>query len=172
MELRGERYKPDWINGEVDVVTDLKLAQLISKKEDKPIFIIFTGYTCLSNSSIDVDLFLESNLYKIIDRNFVWTMLYVDDKTPLLTADTNIVNYKGRKIKNVGSFNMDYQITRYQTNAQPWYCIIDSGLQDCIEPMGISFQEKIYRKFIFEGLYNYFSGKRYKLEDFSYMQNK
>jgi len=52
--------------------------------------------------------------------------LYVDDKTELPESAWYKSTYDGKIKKSIGKQNADFQITRYQNNAQPYYVILDN----------------------------------------------
>ena len=51
--------------------------------------------------------------------------LYVDDKTELPESEWYTSSYDGKVKKTIGRQNADFQITRYNNNAQPFYVILD-----------------------------------------------
>ena len=57
----------------------LKMAQNL----DKPIFILFSGKTCISTIKVEKALFEDPEINEVLRNHFVIVVLYVDDQTPL-----------------------------------------------------------------------------------------
>ena len=51
--------------------------------------------------------------------------LYVDDKTKLPESEWITSTYDGKVKKTVGKKYADFQISRFNVNAQPYYCLLD-----------------------------------------------
>ena len=60
--------------------------------------------------------------------------LYVDDKTELPEADWYTSSYDGKVKKTIGAQNADLQITKYNNNAQPHYCLVKSDGKLLVPP--------------------------------------
>ena len=88
----------DWIN-------NLDDAFELSQKENKPIFIDFTGYTCTNCRWMEVNIFEEEEV-KLLFDNFVLTKLYTDG---------NEDNHK---------INQELEISRFGTAALPFYVVL------------------------------------------------
>ena len=51
--------------------------------------------------------------------------LYIDERLELPESEWYISEYDGKVKKTLGKQNADFQITRFQNNAQPYYVILD-----------------------------------------------
>ena len=60
-----------------------------------------------------------------MNNKYVLVSLYIDDKTQLPEKDWYISNYDSKIKKTIGKQNADFQITRFNNNAQPFYVVID-----------------------------------------------
>lgn len=59
-----------------------------------------------------------------LSEDFVLVALYVDDRTKLPEDEWYISTYDGKTKKTIGQQNADFQITRFNNNAQPFYVIL------------------------------------------------
>jgi len=74
---------------------------------------------------------------KVLQRlrnDFVIIALYVDDKTPIPENEWVISSYDGKVKKTIGKKYADFQISKFNVNAQPYYVILDTNGQPLIQP--------------------------------------
>ena len=63
--------------------------------------------------------------------------MYVDDKTLLPENDWFISEYDNKIKKTIGKQNADFQITRFNNNAQPFYIAMNPYTDEIIgKPLG------------------------------------
>jgi thiol:disulfide interchange protein DsbD len=60
--------------------------------------------------------------------------LYVDDKKELPESEWYTSSYDNKVKKTLGKQNADFQITRFNNNAQPFYVILDQNGELLVEP--------------------------------------
>jgi thiol:disulfide interchange protein DsbD len=63
---------------------------------------------------------------KRLKNDFVVISLYVDDRTELPEAEKYVSKYTGKKVKTLGNRNVDLQVSKFNSNAQPLYVIVDA----------------------------------------------
>ena len=68
----------------------------------------------------------EQLLRRSEEEDFVIVALYVDDKTELPESAWYKSPYDQKTKKSIGKQNADFQITRFNNNAQPYYVILDT----------------------------------------------
>ena len=110
---------------ELDGFFDYKEAIAYAKKVNKPVFIDFTGHGCVNCREMEARVWPDPAVLQRLQNDFVIVALYVDDKTELPEADWYTSKYDNKVKKTIGAQNGDLQITKYNNNAQPHYCIID-----------------------------------------------
>ncbi|WP_047452006.1 thioredoxin family protein, partial [Alistipes sp. ZOR0009] len=101
---------------------DLKEAKAYAQKVNKPIFIDFTGHGCVNCREMEARVWSDPRVLKLLQEEYVILALYVDDKTELPQSEW-ITNAKGKVLKSLGKINADYQITKFNVNAQPYYVL-------------------------------------------------
>jgi thiol:disulfide interchange protein DsbD len=105
---------------------DYKQALAYSKKVNKPIFIDFTGHGCVNCREMENRVWSDPAVTSRLQNDFVLVALYVDDKTELPEADWYTSTYDGKVKKTIGAQNADLQVTKYNNNAQPHYCLVNN----------------------------------------------
>ncbi|MFT4152831.1 protein-disulfide reductase DsbD family protein [Parafilimonas sp.] len=102
---------------------DLNEGIAAAKALHKPIMLDFTGYSCSNCRRMEAQVWSDPEVLKRIRENFVLVSLYVDEPTEL-AADERYKNARGEEVENVGDKNLDYEITKFGSNAQPLYMFI------------------------------------------------
>ncbi|MEP2024064.1 MAG: thioredoxin family protein [Reichenbachiella sp.] len=105
---------------------DYDQALACAKEQNKPIFIDFTGHGCVNCREMEARVWSDPQVLQRLKENFVVVALYVDDKTELPESEWFKSEYDGKMKKSIGKQNADFQITRFNNNAQPYYVILDN----------------------------------------------
>ena len=105
---------------------DLNEGIAAAKILHKPIMLDFTGYSCANCRKMEAEVWSDAEVLKRINENFVLVSLYVDEPTTL-PANEQYTNKRGEKITTVGEKNLDYEISKFNFNAQPLYKFIDAN---------------------------------------------
>ncbi|GAB3987170.1 cytochrome c biogenesis protein CcdA [Spirosoma daeguense] len=105
---------------------DYKQALAYSKKVNKPIFIDFTGHGCVNCREMEARVWSDPAVLSRLQNDFVVVALYVDDKTELPKSEWYTSTYDQKVKKTIGAQNADLQITKYNNNAQPHYCLVNN----------------------------------------------
>nr|HAD53401.1 disulfide bond formation protein DsbD [Algoriphagus sp.] len=112
---------PHGIKGYFDYEQGLKAA----KKANKPLLIDFTGHGCVNCRKMEENVWLDPEVLRRLKEDFVMVALYIDERLELPESEWYISEYDGKVKKTLGKQNADFQITRFQNNAQPYYVILD-----------------------------------------------
>ncbi|GAB3576140.1 cytochrome c biogenesis protein CcdA [Spirosoma luteolum] len=113
---------------------DYKQALAYARKVNKPVFIDFTGHGCVNCREMEARVWSDPAVLSRLQSDYVVLALYVDDKTELPEADWYTSTYDGMVKKTIGAQNADLQITRYNNNAQPHYCLVDHAGKLLVAP--------------------------------------
>ncbi|MEG1076382.1 MAG: cytochrome c biogenesis protein CcdA [Mucinivorans sp.] len=95
-----------------------------AKSVNKPVFLDFTGHGCVNCREMEANVWSAPEVLEILRNDYVIIALYVDDKKTLPESDW-VTDKNGKVMKTLGKINATYQIQRFETNAQPYYCLID-----------------------------------------------
>ncbi|MEQ8240534.1 MAG: cytochrome c biogenesis protein CcdA [Cyclobacteriaceae bacterium] len=139
---------PHGLNGYFDYNQALACAKAVGK----PLFIDFTGHGCVNCREMEQRVWSDPEVLKRLNENFVLVALYVDDKTELDKNQWYESAYDGKIKKTIGKQNADFQITRFQNNAQPFYAILDQNENLIISPKAYDLNVNSFVSFLDEAL--------------------
>jgi thiol:disulfide interchange protein len=106
--------------------TDYQTGLDYAKKQNKPVFLDFTGHGCENCRKMEDNVWAKPEILNILKNDLVIISLYVDEKESLKKEDQYISKTTGKSIETVGNKWSDFQISNYQANAQPLYVILDN----------------------------------------------
>lgn len=132
--------------------TDYETGIAYAKEVGKPVLLDFTGYACVNCRKMEDHVWTDPKLLPVLKNDVVLISLYVDDKKELPQSEQYISETTGKKIKTIGNKWSDYQIERYQANAQPYYIILDSEGNDLNQPVGYTPNVDEYAAWLNSGL--------------------
>lgn len=148
-------YGKDNVHGkglEPNVINDYAKAVQLSKEQNKPILVDFTGWACVNCRKMEENVWTQPEVYNYIKENYILVSLYVDDKQNL-PADQRIVNYKtvsgGTKdIINIGDKYSTFQTENFGQSTQPLYGLLDSKERLLNNPVGYTPDATEYLKWL------------------------
>lgn len=148
-------YGKDNVHGkglEPNVINDYAKALQLSKEQNKPILIDFTGWACVNCRKMEENVWTKPEVYNYIRENFILVSLYVDDKQNL-PADQRILNYKiksgGTKdIINIGDKYSTFQSENFNQTTQPLYGLLDTKERLLNNPVGYTPDAAEYLKWL------------------------
>lgn len=147
----GAKEGPHGIVAFTDYQTGVAYAQSVGK----PILLDFTGFACVNCRKMEDYVWSEKEVLPKIKNEFVLISLYVDDKKRLPENEQYISGTTGKNIRTIGNKWSDFQIERYQMNAQPYYVILDENENELISPIGYTPNVEEYANWLQTGLDNY-----------------
>jgi len=103
---------------------DYDQALACARKQNKPLFIDFTGHGCTNCREMEANVWADPEVLKRLQNDFVIVALYVDDKTELPESEWYTSKYDNKVKKTIGKQNADLQITNLNNNAQPFYVLV------------------------------------------------
>jgi len=135
---------------------DYKEALACAKAQGKPLFIDFTGHGCVNCREMERNVWADSTVLKRLKEDFVMVALYVDDRTELPESEWYTSTKDGKVKKSIGKQNHDFQNTRYNFLAQPFYVILDPTTEkELTQPIAYERNIDAYIDFLEEGKSNY-----------------
>ncbi|WP_235953963.1 protein-disulfide reductase DsbD family protein [Mucilaginibacter inviolabilis] len=155
VSIKEKKYEAIFARGKHEGLNewyDYEQALQVSKELKKPILIDFTGWNCPNCRKMENDVWPDAGVRKRMQNDFVLLELYVDEKTALPTSEFYTSTFSGKKITNIGAKNSDYEATKFSTNSQPYYVIMDSEGNLLVPPQGANFSVDNYIKFLDSGL--------------------
>lgn len=131
---------------------DIQQALACAKKQNKPVFIDFTGHGCVNCREMEARVWSDPEVLKRLKNDYIMLALYVDEKKELPQKDWYTSTYDHKVKKSIGKQNADYQITRFNNNAQPFYILMDHEQNVLAEPKAYDLNIENFIKFLDEGL--------------------
>lgn len=130
----------------------LEQALNCAKKQGKPLFIDFTGHGCVNCREMEARVWPEPEVLRRLKNDFVMLALYVDERTELPQSKWYVSSFDDKIKRTVGSQNADYQITRFNNNAQPYYVILDPYTEEpLVSPMAYTLDVSRFVTFLDAG---------------------
>ncbi|WEK20810.1 MAG: cytochrome c biogenesis protein CcdA [Candidatus Pedobacter colombiensis] len=124
-----------------------------AKKVNKPVLLDFTGHTCVNCRRMEDLVWVDKEVGRLIKEEYVLIQLYADDRNIKMSAEK--VHYSDilkRKTDDLGYWNLDFQATRYASNAQPLYVLAGHDLNPLVPVQGANFDAKEYAAYLKSGL--------------------
>lgn len=113
---------------------DYDQALAASQRTGKPLFIDFTGHGCVNCREMEARVWSDPQVLKRLKEDFVMVALYIDERYELPEAEWYTSEYDNKVKKTIGKQNADFQITRFNNNAQPYYVILDHQEELLVRP--------------------------------------
>lgn len=129
---------------------DYEQALAAAKLEVKPLLIDFTGHGCVNCRKMEENVWVDPQVLKRLKEDFVMVALYIDERLELPESEWYTSSYDGKVKKTLGKQNADFQITRFNNNAQPYYVILDHNEQLLAKPRGYNTDIAAFVEFLDE----------------------
>ena len=136
---------------------DYEQAIQCSKEKNKPLFIDFTGHGCVNCREMEARVWSDPEVLEILKNDYIVVALYVDDKTTLPENAWYTSSYDNKLKKSIGKQNADFQITKYNNNAQPFYVLLDNDENMLVSPKAYDLNIRNFVDFLEEGKKNFAS---------------
>jgi thiol:disulfide interchange protein DsbD len=143
---------------------DYEQALACAKEQNKPIFIDFTGHGCVNCREMEANVWADPQVLSRLKNNYIVTALYVDDKSKLPESEWITSDYDGKVKKTVGKKFADFQITRFNTNAQPFYVLVNPNGEMLMHPKAYDLNIDNFVEFLDSGIENFKNGKTVQLK--------
>ena len=130
---------------------DYQQALAESKKQNKPIFVDFTGHACVNCRKMEEYVWAKPEVLKRLQNDFIIVSLYADERKVLPEGDWYTSKRDGKVKKTIGEQNHDLQITKYNFSAQPQYVIIDGDEKQLSGPNFFDTDEQKFVDFLDKG---------------------
>lgn len=132
--------------------TDYEKGMAYAKEINKPVLLDFTGYACVNCRKMEDHVWIDNKILPTLKNDVVLISLYVDDKKELSEAEQYVSKTTGKKIKTIGNKWSDFQIEKYQANAQPYYIVLDHEGNNLNTPVGYTPNVDEYVQWLEEGI--------------------
>jgi thiol:disulfide interchange protein DsbD len=134
------------------VFTDYDKGLAYAKTVNKTVMLDFTGYACVNCRKMENNVWADEKVLKILKNDVVLISLYVDDKRELPKNQQTVSKITGNEITSIGDKWTEFIITKYKTNTQPFYVLIDLNEQKLNEPISYTPNIEDYLTWLQEGI--------------------
>lgn len=135
--------------------TDYEAGMEYARMNKKPVMLDFTGYGCVNCRKMELAVWTDQNVNKLLTEDYVLITLYVDDKTRLAEPITVTENGKERTLRTVGDKWSYLQRSKFGANAQPFYVLVDNEGMPLNKSYSYDEDINLYIDFLETGLKNY-----------------
>jgi thiol:disulfide interchange protein len=115
---------------------DYDQALQVSKELHKPILIDFTGFACVNCRNMEANVWSDPVVFKKLQNDFILLQLVVDDKAALDIKDQYTSTYSFKKITTIGDKWSELEASRFNSNSQPLYVMLDSDGKEMTDKNG------------------------------------
>ena len=104
---------------------DYETGMAYARQVGKPVIIDFSGYGCVNCRKMEASVWVDAEVKKLLEEDYVLITLMVDDKKPL--AEPMVVQEDGHEVKlrTIGDKWSYLQRVKFGANAQPFYVLLD-----------------------------------------------
>lgn len=121
----------------------------------KPVMIDFTGYGCVNCRKMELAVWTDPTVSKLLNEDYVLITLYVDEKTKLPEPVKVMENGTERTLRTVGDKWSYLQRSKFGANAQPFYVLLDNEGMPLNKSYSYDEDIQKYVEFLQTGLKNY-----------------
>ncbi len=136
---------------------DFDIAAEYARKNQKPVMIDFTGWGCVNCRKMEVAVWTDPTVGRILEEEYVLVSLYVDDKKELPKDQQFKTTFAGKEksIVTVGNKWSDFQARYFENNAQPFYILLDNNGRMLQRPRAYDEDIEAYKEWLLAGLEEY-----------------
>jgi cytochrome c biogenesis protein CcdA len=161
-------YRAEWVKGLIDgenssavretcpnglaCYHDYDEALKVSKSEGKPLFVDFTGWTCVNCRYMEQNIWSDPVIDSLIRNEFILVSLYVDSREGLPESKKIISERNGKQIKTYGELWAELEITEYGEITQPLYVLLGHEEQVLTSKQSYTTDLEEYKMFLQKGL--------------------
>jgi hypothetical protein len=131
---------------------DYNKGMAYARSVNKPILLDFTGFGCENSRKMEDKVWVNEDIKKYLNNDFVLISLYVDDRTKL---DSVEITADGIKIRNLGHKWAVFQKNNFETQYQPYYVLLSPEETVLNSPIGYTPYIPVYKDFLQCGLDNF-----------------
>ncbi|WP_396199024.1 protein-disulfide reductase DsbD family protein [Flavobacterium sp.] len=133
---------------------DYEYGLAYAKQVGKPVLLDFTGDACANCRKMEDNVWSDKTILSILKNDVVLVSLYCDRKIDLPKEKQYVSKTTGKQVMTIGNKWTDLQISRYKSNSQPLYVIIDNEGNDLkgLTPMAFNTNIEEYKKWLENGI--------------------
>lgn len=138
---------------------DFEAGMEYARQNGKPVMIDFTGYGCVNCRKMELSVWTDPKVSKLLNEDYVLITLYVDEKTKLPEPVKVTENGTERTLRTVGDRWSYLQRSKFGANAQPFYVLLNNEGMPLNKSYSYDEDIQKYVDFLETGLKNYKDNK-------------
>jgi len=138
--------------------TEYEKGMAYAKKVNKPVLLDFTGHACVNCRKMENNVWSDENVLKLLKNEVVLISLFADDKRPLPAKEQFVSKITGSTIETIGDKWTEFMITKYNTNTQPLYVMVNNegkNLNSDVPTTSYDPNAKLYEDWLLKGISNF-----------------
>ena len=145
----------------LDCYHDFDEALAEAKRQNKPIFIDFTGHGCVNCRKMEETVWPKLGILDRLRNDYIVVSLYVDEKVRLFPGNefAYLLDPKtGDKLRTVGSKWSSFQVNNFNVSAQPYYVLMHHDGKTLLNKpsdYATGHNPKVYKAFLDCGIANF-----------------
>lgn len=124
-------------------------------EHNMPVLLDFSGYGCVNCRKMEGTVLDDPAVKSMIEENFVFITLMVDDRKELPEARTFEVNGQKRVMETVGDLWGYLEEHKFSATVQPFYIVLDNEGVPLTKSMGFTEDPDKFLSWLSKGLENY-----------------
>jgi len=134
---------------------DYEEGMACAREKNMPVLLDFKGHACSNCKEMEGKVWSDPEVLKHLQNDYIIIALYTDDRTKLPESEWITSAFDGKVKKTLGKKNLDLQISRYNTNTQPFYVLIDTDGNPLAAPRGHNLDIQAFREWLDLGVENF-----------------
>lgn len=134
---------------------DYETGLAYAKQVNKPVLLDFTGDACANCRKMEDNAWSNPEILSILKEKLVVISLVCDRKIELPKEQQYISKTTGKEVVTIGNKWSDLQITRYKSNSQPLYVVLDNEGNDLSKPIAYTSDIQEYKSWLENGIKNF-----------------
>ncbi|MEC8758116.1 MAG: cytochrome c biogenesis protein CcdA, partial [Bacteroidota bacterium] len=132
-----------------------------ARAEGKPMILDFTGWACVNCRKMEEQVWPDATVAEYLTEKTVLVSLYVDERKALPEDHQRVEEFGGKdfRIRTVGNKWTYLQASRFGTNAQPFYVMIDHNGEALGDGVGYDPDPQKFIDFLKENYARFEAGK-------------
>ena len=126
-----------------------------ARQQGKPVMLDFTGYGCVNCRKMELAVWTDPRVSRLLNEDYVLITLYVDEKAKLPEPVRITENGTERLLRTVGDKWSYLQRSKFGANAQPFYVLLDNEGRPLNHSYSYDEDVDKYVEFLEMGLKNY-----------------
>jgi thiol:disulfide interchange protein len=123
-----------------------------AREKNMPVLLDFKGHACSNCKEMEAKVWSDPAVLQRLRDDYIIIALYTDDRTKLQEQEWITSSFDGKVKKTLGKKNLDLQISRFNTNTQPLYVLMDPAGNPLAEPRGHNLDVRAFEAWLDAGV--------------------